>query len=266
MERDLIYDVGAHKGEDTDFYLKKGFRVVAIEALDELVNTCTTRFSDQLKEGKLTIIHAAIADEDGMQVPFYENTTKSVWGTLSLTWANSKTGTRYIEHSVFTRKLSSVMKEYGVPYYLKIDIEGMDMVALKSLEALESRPRYISIESAQSNFSAMHEQLNIFRKLGYSRFKYVDQATVPQQKPPQPAREGESVPYHFMSGSSGLFGNDLTGWWLPYPLVGIRILCIVLLTRLFGKAGLLNRGMIKKPLRRLGLYPHVGWYDLHGRR
>ena len=26
----LIYDVGAHRGEDTEFYLKKGFRVVAI--------------------------------------------------------------------------------------------------------------------------------------------------------------------------------------------------------------------------------------------
>jgi len=32
VESDLIYDVGVHQGEDTDFYLKKGFRVVGIEA------------------------------------------------------------------------------------------------------------------------------------------------------------------------------------------------------------------------------------------
>jgi hypothetical protein len=29
---DLVYDVGFHQGEDTAFYLKKGFRVVAFEA------------------------------------------------------------------------------------------------------------------------------------------------------------------------------------------------------------------------------------------
>jgi hypothetical protein len=29
---DLICDVGFHRGEDTAFYLKKGFRVVAFEA------------------------------------------------------------------------------------------------------------------------------------------------------------------------------------------------------------------------------------------
>jgi len=30
--RDLIFDIGANNGDDTAFYLKKGFRVVAIEA------------------------------------------------------------------------------------------------------------------------------------------------------------------------------------------------------------------------------------------
>jgi hypothetical protein len=32
LHPDLIFDVGFHRGEDTDFYLKKGFRVVAVEA------------------------------------------------------------------------------------------------------------------------------------------------------------------------------------------------------------------------------------------
>ena len=36
MQKDLIYDVGFHRGEDTEFYLAKGFKVVAIEAHPEL--------------------------------------------------------------------------------------------------------------------------------------------------------------------------------------------------------------------------------------
>ena len=34
----LIYDVGLHLGEDTEYYLKKGFRVIAFEANPELVD------------------------------------------------------------------------------------------------------------------------------------------------------------------------------------------------------------------------------------
>jgi 16S rRNA A1518/A1519 N6-dimethyltransferase RsmA/KsgA/DIM1 with predicted DNA glycosylase/AP lyase activity len=41
----LIYDVGAHQGEDTDFYLKKGFAVVAIEAVPEFCKSLEKRFS-----------------------------------------------------------------------------------------------------------------------------------------------------------------------------------------------------------------------------
>ena len=35
--KDLIFDIGMHKGEDAEFYLRKGFRVVAFEADADLV-------------------------------------------------------------------------------------------------------------------------------------------------------------------------------------------------------------------------------------
>jgi FkbM family methyltransferase len=43
-EKTLIYDVGAHKGEDTKFYLAKGFSVVAIEASPELCDQLQHKF------------------------------------------------------------------------------------------------------------------------------------------------------------------------------------------------------------------------------
>jgi len=39
-----IFDVGLHKGEDTEYYLTRGFRVVAIEANPDLVLFCTEKF------------------------------------------------------------------------------------------------------------------------------------------------------------------------------------------------------------------------------
>ena len=36
MKRDLIYDIGMNNGDDTAFYLIRGYRVLAIEANPEL--------------------------------------------------------------------------------------------------------------------------------------------------------------------------------------------------------------------------------------
>ena len=57
---DLIYDVGMHKGEDTDFYLRKGFRVVAFEADPDLTGYCRKRFKEFLDSGQLKIVEGAI--------------------------------------------------------------------------------------------------------------------------------------------------------------------------------------------------------------
>ncbi len=46
---DLIYDVGLHRGEDAEFYLRKGFRVVAFEANPDLIQTCQAQFSDSIR-------------------------------------------------------------------------------------------------------------------------------------------------------------------------------------------------------------------------
>ncbi len=41
LVEDLVDHVGAHKGEDTAFYLAKGYRVVALEANGELIRTAS---------------------------------------------------------------------------------------------------------------------------------------------------------------------------------------------------------------------------------
>ena len=40
---DLIYDIGMHEGEDSEFYLLKGFRVVAVEADPDLCQAAAER-------------------------------------------------------------------------------------------------------------------------------------------------------------------------------------------------------------------------------
>src|SRR5215469_13950329 len=86
MNTQLIYDVGAHLGEDTDFYLRKGFKVLAVEANATLAERLRERFRSSLHGGSLSVLQAAIAEHSG-EVDFYVNESESVWGTIRPDWA-----------------------------------------------------------------------------------------------------------------------------------------------------------------------------------
>jgi predicted RNA methylase len=44
-----IYDIGMHSGRDTGFYLKKGFKVVAIEADPKHVQNGKEKFKSEIE-------------------------------------------------------------------------------------------------------------------------------------------------------------------------------------------------------------------------
>src|ERR1700675_2489298 len=81
MRSQLIYDVGMHRGEDTDFYLKRGHRVVGVEANPDLVTDLRARFRAEIGSGQLQIIDKAINSQAGV-ARFAVNQMNSVWGTL----------------------------------------------------------------------------------------------------------------------------------------------------------------------------------------
>ena len=114
---------------------------------------------------------------------------------------------------VKSARLADIMKEYGIPRYCKIDIEGNDLEALSSLDVLPELPRFVSIESDKTSWQKLFEEFETFERLGYNRYKIVDQTLVPFQKVPKPSLEGNFYDWSFEEGCSGLFGNELTGSW-----------------------------------------------------
>jgi hypothetical protein len=65
-QKKLIFDVGIHKGEDTDYYLEKGFSVIGFDANPALITHCKKRFSKQIQEGRLILVEGAITEWYGM--------------------------------------------------------------------------------------------------------------------------------------------------------------------------------------------------------
>ncbi len=266
METDLIYDVGAHQGEDTDFYLKKGFRVVGIEANATLHRLVSEKFAGHEQSGRLRLLNIAVAPEDG-PITFYENESVSVWGTTSLDWVlrNEKRGTRSVETVVQGRRFENVLREYGVPYYLKIDIEGADILCVEALQRVADKPKYVSLESSITSWNGLLHEFSVLRELGYRWFKVVNQLEVMRQIPPNPAREGRYIDYRFPDGSSGLFGEEAPGPWLTEDQALRKYRGIFLEYRLFGNDGLFANFNWKRPLlwRFERLLPERKWHDTH---
>ena len=49
MNNNLIFDIGFHKGEDTRCYLYRGFNVLAVDAVDSLVEAGYYRFKVEVQ-------------------------------------------------------------------------------------------------------------------------------------------------------------------------------------------------------------------------
>lgn len=200
----LIYDVGMHTGEDTDFYLKKGFDVVAIEANKDLVEENEKKFKKYIEEKKLIIINCAINLHEG-QFNFYKN-KKHQWSSL-IESIGTREGNYEIE-KVNCLNISKIFNQYGMPYYLKIDIEGKDETVISPLSDFIDKPKYISFEGGNFN------TLELLLKFNYKLFKIIDQSKYYEWKCPEISLEGNYVDYKFPLGSSGLFGEETEGCWL----------------------------------------------------
>ena len=266
MRSDLIYDVGAHKGEDAEFYLLKGFRVVAIEAVPALCDAIRVRLGSYLEAGQLTLINAAVAERVG-PITFFTNQRISVYGTTSETWAkrNELFGAPSNKVTVTGLRFIDVLAEHGVPYYLKIDIEGSDLLCLHALKSFPSRPKFVSIESATVHWADAIAEFSLLRELGYSRFKLVQQRDVPKQRCPNPPAEGKYVDHHFEKNSSGLFGDELPGKWMSEREALKSYRYKFLRYRLVGDESFLWRSKYRQRLynRYVSRLLRVGWYDTH---
>ncbi len=206
MHKQLIVDLGLHLGQDTAFYLKKGFNVVAVEANPALADAARQRFKRALAKGQLIIINKGIARNAG-ELTFYVNKTNSAWS--SFVREIGARGGKFDSIKIETISLPSLLSEYGMPYYLKVDIEGYDEIAVASLAEFQTRPKFVSLENGSPR------SLKLLVSLGYDRFKLINQADVMRHRLPFPPREGRFALHRFQYESSGAFGDETPGDWLP---------------------------------------------------
>ncbi len=240
---DLIFDLGFHNGDDSHYYMSKGYTVVAIEANPFLVEVGQQRFAEEIGNGHLILLNKAISPEKE-KVPFYIHPSNSDWSSCHSNIAGSD-GSELLRIIVPGTTLHQLYEAYGVPHYLKVDVEGSDVFVAKEMSEYHTKPEYISFETSRHDYAGIFSYLYV---AGYKMFQLVNQVNNEMLKSYVKTLEGVSIEYIFTKYSSGLFGTDLPAdRWYPFEEV-------------------LSRYMKYKELKQidnkeLGL----GWVDIHAR-
>ncbi len=206
----LIIDLGMNDGTDTFFYLKKNFNVVAAEANPIVAAKAENRLARFIASDRLRIINKGVTDraEDG-PLDFYINYQNSSWSSF-IPYVGKRDETPFSIRKIPMIGVGDLFREFGTPYYLKIDIEGFDERVVKALSYLPFRPRFISVEESGAGI------IDSLRSIGATGFKLVSQTNNPAVKLPFPAEEGRYCRHYFVAGSSGPFGNETPGEWQSY--------------------------------------------------
>ena len=149
---DLIFDIGANVGQKTDVFLRLGAKVVAAEADPVNQEVLQQRFlAFRLWKKPVAIIGKAVSAEAGSQILWIDE-PGSAKNTLSPKWVEtlrsdaSRFGKRlqFAEvREVETTTLEELIGSYGLPFYVKIDVEGHEVSVLRGLR---TAVRFVSFE------------------------------------------------------------------------------------------------------------------------
>lgn len=251
----VIFDVGMNNGDDSAYYLSKGYQVVAIEANPILVERAHFRFQKEIASQQLLIENVGIVDRTE-KIPFWVSEQRNEFSSFDRSRA-SRDGIKCHPIDVECVTFDTVLRKYGVPYYLKIDAEGAEPYCLRCLQT-SRLPDYISVEAEKL------EYLLLLWQLGYRRFKIVDQMRHNSRFPDFRndnlfARSAKWFCWYadrfrnrfgrirFPRGSSGPFGEETSGEWQTFEQVAYNWLHMHFG---YGERGSLNR---------------ASWYDFHAK-
>jgi FkbM family methyltransferase len=228
-QKKIIYDFGAHNGDDIPYYLLKSDLVVAVEANPLLCEQIKSRFSQEIVEGRLIVENCVLSVERSAEnVPFFIHKFNDVWSQFPC--PDPVVIDQFEKVYLPSKDVIDIIKCYGDPYYIKIDVEIYDHVILKHLFLNKIFPPYLSAESH------IIDVFCLFVALGcYESFKLVDGATVSAKYKDAQIQTHQGLEiYSFPHHSAGPFGNDIKGDW-----------------------------MTKDNFAKLLLFANLGWKDIH---
>lgn len=171
-DKGLVFDVGANVGSYTEIFLSLGARVIAIEP-----NPDCADILEKLRPRNRVVVERIAVGSKVSELPLFLCDDSSTHSTLSREWIGvakdlprlaEKKWTRTV--NVHTTTLDKLMEKYGCPSFLKIDVEGFEIEALKGLSVL---PPFLSFEFISEMLDAAIQCIELLRGRPNVQFNYL---------------------------------------------------------------------------------------------
>lgn len=136
----LVFDIGSHVGDRADSFVRLGARVVALEPQPDVFRAL--RLICRLRHGhnsRITLRNEAVGAQAGV-VAMYVNAANPTVSTLSPELVHAAQSSPQWQGQIWDQSidvpvttLDALIAEFGVPDFVKIDVEGFELDVLKGL-------------------------------------------------------------------------------------------------------------------------------------
>jgi FkbM family methyltransferase len=164
---DIVFDVGANQGDKAAWFLAKGARVVCVEPQPAMVEILHRRFDSN---PNATIVPKGLGAKPG-KLEMSINSNTPVLSTFSENWKTGRfAGAQWDEKALIEiTTLDDIVREFGVPRYTKIDVEGFETQVFLGLS---KRIGCVSFEFTGEFVQDATAIMGRLRQLGYVYFNF----------------------------------------------------------------------------------------------
>ena len=164
---DLFFDIGAHLGDKSKQFLDKNLKAIMVEPLPQCVDQLKLKFKEKTN---IEILQKAVGKTTG-NMTLEINTKMPTTSTMAKHWKSGRFSNEKWDQKITVEMttLDHLIKIYGEPNYIKIDVEGFE---LDVLLGLSKKVGIISFEFTSEFLDQSINCLKHLEKIGYKKYNF----------------------------------------------------------------------------------------------